>query len=54
MAIAGERVNGLSSSGGAMVTVTAGDQLAAYVFQIIKDRVAAAGGDPAAIGLRIS
>ena len=52
--LAGERVSGLASSGsGAPVPVAAGDPLTRMVFDIIKDMVVAAGGDPASIGLRI-
>lgn len=53
MGIAGERVSGLSS-GGPLVSVAAGDPLTRMVFQMIKEMVTAAGGDPASIGLRIS
>lgn len=55
MALAGERYSGLSSSGGgAPMPIVAGDALMALIFQMIKDMVSAAGGDPAAIGLRLT
>lgn len=52
LAMGGERVETRGGGGGAM-TITAGDQLTATIFKIIKDAVAAEGGDPAALGLVI-
>lgn len=52
MALAGERVNSLASSGGS-TTVAAGDPLTAMIFRIVKEQVQAAGGDPSSIGLQL-
>ncbi len=52
LAMGGERVETRGGGGGG-VTVMAGDQLTATIFKIIKDAVAAEGGDPAALGLVI-
>jgi len=55
MAIAGERVSGLASSGaGAPVAITAGDALIRMVLDMIKAEVGGRGGDPAALGIRIA
>lgn len=52
MAMGGERVETRAAGGGAQ-TVAAGDQLTAVIFKIIRDAVAAEGGDPTALGLVI-
>ncbi len=51
LAMGGERVE--TRGGGGAMTIAAGDQLTATIFKIIKDAVAAEGGDPAALGLVI-
>lgn len=54
MALAGERVSGLASAGGAPVIVRAGDQLMSALLDMIAAQVRDRGGDPAAIGIRIA
>lgn len=52
MGIAGERVSGLAGGGGGTTTVRAGDQLMRTLLDMVASQVKAAGGDPAAIGIR--
>lgn len=54
LAMAGERVSGIASSGGGGVTtVAAGDELIRALLQKISDVVAAQGGDPGSLGIRV-
>lgn len=56
LAMGGERVSTRAAGGsaGASTSVMAGDALTAVIFKIIRDAVAAEGGDPAALGLVIA
>lgn len=54
MALAGERVSGLASSGGGMVTVAASDEMVRLLLERIASEVKSRGGDAATIGIRIA
>jgi hypothetical protein len=55
LAMGGERVSTRAGgSAGPSTSVMAGDALTALIFKIIRDAVAAEGGDPAALGLVIA
>ncbi len=54
MAMGGERIETRAGSSGPSTSVMAGDALTAAIFKIIRDAVAAEGGDPATLGLVIA